>query len=877
MPFALRLQVSVLALAALLSAPAVAAARQITGGSTLGLPGSIQRNNLAYDSVNQVYLAITARPPVMGRFLNKNGVPILGEFQISLEPGNPYLGWVTVAFGGPPNDPTFLVTYVIADDVQNPKFARFVRFNGGAPTVSGAIHIADTTTAWFASEKAQTIWNGVRFVIGSRAQPPGWSFATPQLNLLDMAGNITPPLFLGDNQDLQGAPAVSCAPNGICLVIGFMAGIPTGYSGGTYARRFDYTSMTPLGGLFYLATGVNNEDQGVVYQTHTGRFLAQWFRNSGGGYIDTRLIGTDGSLSTLDLSRGFGPGAGTNAIAFNPATLTSLLVSKRAPDTALVAMELGDDGYRLNPGNTVVVTPWDGSVPDYWPSIALNTADRQWLVSAVLSAGTIGKMIQGGGASDLVRNGTFAAGMTNWSVFAQPSPADLVTSITNGVLHFYRQPLAPGTPGQGVITQAFGVGLPASAPISATFDLANSSSVRKRITVLLHDSDFSDLQMCTFWLAPGSTLRPYRINTHTNHAWDNATLSFYAATAGSDGGAYLLDNVHAYSITGQPVDRTECVDPATPGPQSFPDSNNLLVNGNFQGGLTPWAVFGQLTHQITGGVFQFVRPAGTPAGVVLQSTGIGGPLHARMTATLSLGNSSSVRKRVTVIVHDVDFSDLSACTFWLEPGQNLSTYTMKFYTSEAWTNATFSVYPSNVDTNQWIRLDNASLRVTLGMSLTGTECIEPGGSENVPGERGFAAGAWSGGAGQAGDPVDLREPWTAEAVESGAQVLMLRSPIDLRDASSAALRFDSVLSDGASGAFVEVTRDGRNWVRVAAVPPSDEWSAVAVDLSEFLGDVIYVRFAFAGVAAAGWPLETWSIRGVAVDAGRARAFSRPSR
>ncbi len=870
MAFVPRLRVSLVALVALLAAAPPALA-QISGGSQLNLgTGQLRRNNLAYDSVNQVYLAITSPQPVRGRFLNKNGAFITGEFPISNEAG--YVGWVSIAFGGPGNDPTFLVTYVLADDVDNPKFARFVRFNGGAPTVTGPIHVANTGQAWFASEKAQTVWNGQRFVIGSRAQPAGWSFATPQLNLLDMAGNLTPPLFLGDNLDLYGAPAVSCAPNGICLVIGFMAGIPTGYSGGTYARLFNYTTMSPTSGLFFAATGVNNEDHGVVYQTHTGRFLAQWFRNSGGGYIDTRLFGTDGWMSTLDLSKGVGPGAGTNAILFNEATLTSLLVTKRSPDTALVAMELGDDGYRVNANNTVLVTAWDNQVPDYWPSIAVNIADRQWLVSAILSSGTIGRMITAGtAAADLVQNGTFASGMTSWSVFAQPQPTDLVTNVSNGVLHFYRQ---PGS-GQGVVMQSLGVGLPSGAPVSATFDLGNSSTVRKRITVLLHDSDFSDLAMCTFWIAPGSPLRPYRVETHTSGVWDSAMLSFYAATMGSDGGAYMLDNVHAYSTPSQPVDRTECEDPATPGPQSFPDSNTLLVNGNFQGGMASWAVFGQLTSQITGGVFQFVRPSGTPAGVVLQATGLGLPLHTRMTATLSLGNSSGVRKRVTVIVHDSDFSDLAACTFWLNAGQGLSQYTMKLYSSKAWTNATFSVYPSNVDTSQWIRFDNAALRVTLSTAMVGTECIEPGGSENVPGEESFAE------AGSSGDHGDVRAAgagvWTAQALEPGAQVLMLRAPIDLREASGAALRFDSMRSDGASEAFVEVTRDGRTWIRVAAVPPSEDWTTVLVDLSEFLGDVIYVRFTYDGVAVDGRSPDTWSIGGVAIDTNRLRASRRPAR
>ena len=89
-------------------------------------------------------------------------------------------------------------------------------------------------------------------------------------------------------------------------------------------------------------------------------------------------------------------------------------------------MELGDNGYRVNPTNTVVITAWDNQVPDYWPSMAANVADRQWLVSAILATGTIGRMITGsaggGGGGDLVQNGTFASGMTNWSVFAQPQP-----------------------------------------------------------------------------------------------------------------------------------------------------------------------------------------------------------------------------------------------------------------------------------------------------------------------------------------------------------------------------------------------------------------------------------------------------------------------
>ncbi len=98
-----------------------------------------------------------------------------------------------------------------------------------------------------------------------------------------------------------------------------------------------------------------------------------------------------------------------------------------------------------------------------------------------------------------------------------------------------------------------------------------------------------------------------------------------------------------------------------------------------------------------------------------------------LTATFQLGNSSAVRKRVTVIVHDYDFSDLSACTFWLAPGQPLSDYIYRTFATEAWTDATVSVYPATVGAEQWIRLDNATFRRTPGTPTVGTECIEPGG------------------------------------------------------------------------------------------------------------------------------------------------------
>ena len=97
-----------------------------------------------------------------------------------------------------------------------------------------------------------------------------------------------------------------------------------------------------------------------------------------------------------------------------------------------------------------------------------------------------------------------------------------------------RDPPPPGTTNQAVAYQETGVSVPASAPLHASFDLANTSSVRKRISVLILDFDFSDLSVCTFWLPPlGSDLIPYVVRTRTTKAWTNATIAFYAASPSS--------------------------------------------------------------------------------------------------------------------------------------------------------------------------------------------------------------------------------------------------------------------------------------------------------------------------------------------------------
>jgi hypothetical protein len=165
---------------------------------------------------------------------------------------------------------------------------------------------------------------------------------------------------------------------------------------------------------------------------------------------------------------------------------------------------------------------------------------------------------------------------------------------------------------------------------------------------------------------------------------------------------------------------------------------NLIQNGDFSiagtGSNPPlhWFVFGQPSAppwSLTGGIFNFYRDVGSSQGVVYQQTNAAIAADGVLQAQFDLGNSSNARKRVLILIHDADFSDSSACTFWLPASAPLQTYQMKLHTTEAWSNATLSIYVSNPpDGLAAVQVDNVSMYELTGETFKGTLCTDP----NVP-------------------------------------------------------------------------------------------------------------------------------------------------
>src|SRR3989338_4068540 len=358
------------------------------------LPSSFSGGALmkaAYDSVNRVYLVISGG---MGWFLDENGAQLGGSFIIAQESPNltsPFIAWSDVTFGGPLNDPVFLVTYVVGDQVANTKYGRLVRYGANSSVSIGPrSKVTDIFSEWYASEKAQSVWDGQGFIVGTRVLTSGATWAQPQLNHFDMAGNVSGGVIIGDGLDFEGSPALDCSPSGVCLAVGFASGEPYNYHSGGYGRLFDSRSLLPIGSLFYLDDNTGpgqGQDQGVVFNPSTGKFLVAW-QNYGDIY--TRLVDVDGTLGPI--INAFGPDAGDNRIKYNSATSTTLLVTKWSP-ADLYAVELGDDGMPINTGGAVLLSVWDGVLKRYDPAIASDNISGKWLSLFAVSGGYDGAIV----------------------------------------------------------------------------------------------------------------------------------------------------------------------------------------------------------------------------------------------------------------------------------------------------------------------------------------------------------------------------------------------------------------------------------------------------------------------------------------------------
>lgn len=161
---------------------------------------------------------------------------------------------------------------------------------------------------------------------------------------------------------------------------------------------------------------------------------------------------------------------------------------------------------------------------------------------------------------------------------------------------------------------------------------------------------------------------------------------------------------------------------------------NMITNGTFTGALAPWTTAAapnpaDLVWRIQDGVLEFYRTTTSTFGAISQTTGTALPALTPLEARLSIGNSSGVRRRLTVTLEDAsDGTRLQNCVFWLPANAPLRTFIVRTYAPQAWGNLRLTLSEGTATGSGWLRVDNVEVRQLPGGGVASTTCADP----NIP-------------------------------------------------------------------------------------------------------------------------------------------------
>lgn len=369
--------------------------------------------------------------------------------------------------------------------------------------------------------------------------------------------------------------------------------------------------------------------------------------------------------------------------------------------------------------------------------------------------------------ANLIVNGSFSSGMQGWETW------DAITyRISSGVFEFYRS----GTGASAVVLQKTGQNFAAGTKLKATFRLGTSDFALRRVTVILHSNDWTDMQVCTFLINASQTLSNYEMEVFTLRAWTNATISFYSSRDYGRGWT-RLDDVALRVDNALSGERVRCVDPYRALPGSGEDSQNYISNSQFNNGTNSWSFSGEYVSRVQSGVLEMYTKTGGPAANMFQDLEFQYFIETNggiSELTFQMGNSSANRKRLSVLIHDGFFAHIYFCTFWINANSGLANYTMRVAPSThlgSMFMRNIAFYVSPFDNLGWLRLDNITLRERPILSVLGTECYYPSGQDTASTEPFTLPTLQPTASGMPALTVPLPElavPQTESAEESGA-------------------------------------------------------------------------------------------------------------
>jgi hypothetical protein len=362
---------TIVAVAVLL--PASIAGGAVRGAAT-AVPtttgGGVRYPDVAYDAVNNVFLAVTGKKKVQGRFLSPAGALLGSTFDLSASA--PYKQAPRVHCG----EGVCLVVWHEGDDGTVP-MARIVSYTGGL--VSAPIALGAKGSMWERGAGIAYSPAANQFLVtweGSGAAHNIW------IARVNLAGQLLGNLALTTTSAYEREPSVAYNPaSGEFIVV---------YAGTTQVNGVEtaYVSAqrvkdgAPVGGPIKLDSSKVTYISWAEYNPETRSVLAAWSRGS--TKIYGRAISSTGAIgSLLALSTSYGAYDALD-VSFNPVSQSFLLVT-HGSTVEDVGIELSSS---YSPSAAFLLTA-NGGTGNFNPRVASSTASARWMAVTAKSFATL--------------------------------------------------------------------------------------------------------------------------------------------------------------------------------------------------------------------------------------------------------------------------------------------------------------------------------------------------------------------------------------------------------------------------------------------------------------------------------------------------------
>ena len=510
------------------------------------MPYGTRGSDVAFDSKNNVYLAVSSYGTLRGRFVTADG-NLAGDPFVIQSSGN-YTHFPRVAYSPDANsgNGAFLVTWHESDGTMTSVHSRLVGYPGSLLGTEQKLSANDT---WWEAGPAVAYGSGSKqFLVVWRTLSPNDVKAIHVNTAGAAVGSVFPITTTGDGV-FEDHTSVTYNPSADEFMV-----LHADYTTFSTLRAQRVKGGALVGGAEQVATATAIFDTDIQYNVSTGNYLAVWYQDPPKAIYGTLLSPSGTPSGSIDALSSRYRAYDAVSMALNPVSNSYFIISHDSVTSEDGGVEVNSAGTPLTTG--IQVTAAGGA--NFYPRLAANINRKEWLaVASNAFTSTIAQRLATSTGSATTPTPT-------------PAPTPTPTPVTVGAVMTSPSNLSSLTSGRETFTWTTGTGVSryhlyvgsavggsdiydAAQGTSTSTTISNIPTDGRRIYVRLYSEINGTWSFVDYSYVAANQMQPASLVTPADGATlDSATV--FTWTRGSGVTDYWLDvgtTKGAYDILSQ--------------------------------------------------------------------------------------------------------------------------------------------------------------------------------------------------------------------------------------------------------------------------------------------------------------------------------------